>query len=38
MSDEPKAMYYYKQVSAITESPHSDRPELAEMRKFMAVR
>jgi hypothetical protein len=33
--DETKAIYYYKQLSAITDPAHSDRPELADARKFL---
>ncbi len=33
--NEQKAIFYYKQLSAITDSANSDRPELAAIRSFL---
>jgi tetratricopeptide (TPR) repeat protein len=35
--DEKKAMHYYKQLLAITDSVNSDRKELVEIRKFLSA-
>ena len=35
--DEPKAFYYYNQLSAITNSANVDRPELEDVRRFLAM-
>lgn len=35
--NEQKAIYYYKQLSAIANSQSADRPELVDMRKFLAM-
>ena len=33
--DEQKAIYYYKQLSSITNSANTERPELIDMRRFL---
>jgi tetratricopeptide (TPR) repeat protein len=35
--DEKKAMHYYKQLLALTDSLNSDRKELVEIRKFLSA-
>ena len=35
--DKPKAFYYYNQLSAITNSANVDRPELEDVRRFLAM-